>query len=41
MKNRALTSTVECTTEEEISQIGTATECTSDNHGSTKLGKCE
>jgi len=39
MKSQVLTSTVECPTEEEISQIATATECTSDNYGSTKFSR--
>jgi len=38
-KSRVLTITVECPTEEEISQIGTATECTSDNYGSKKFSR--
>ena len=39
LRHRVLTTTVESTTEEEMPQIGTKADCSSDNHGSTKFSR--
>ena len=39
LKHQVLTTTVESTIEEEMPQIGTKADCSSDNHGSTKFSR--